>query len=167
MKRIILLIGLGIAFVAVSTWVFISGSRSARAVRTKFRLGGAILTLTSALSMASCERGGFMVSCYDSVMPPHNEVRSEIGIGSELRNGDKVIFYSYCEFESEATVRLLDKDGAELQRESFTMVLGSGSIEFTISVGEYRGDATVVVSYKISADDESEDNLTLPIVIVE
>ena len=49
MKRALMIIGLGIAFVGASLWVMLSGGRSAKAIRAKFRLGGAILTLVSYL----------------------------------------------------------------------------------------------------------------------
>ena len=42
MKRTLLLIGLGIAFIGVSLWVTMSRGRNARAIRAKYRLGGAI-----------------------------------------------------------------------------------------------------------------------------
>ncbi|MBO7307182.1 MAG: hypothetical protein J6U59_04055, partial [Alistipes sp.] len=111
MKRTIMLIGLGIAFIGASLWVMLSGGRSAKAIRAKFRLGGAILTLVSLTSLASCENGGFMVSCYDPAPPPTNYHRWNNDVAnSELRNGDKVILKYVCQFGNEVKVSLVTDD---------------------------------------------------------
>lgn len=54
MKRTLSIIGIGAAFGAVSLWVWLTRGKNAKAVKAKFRLGGALLTLTSALSLVSC-----------------------------------------------------------------------------------------------------------------
>jgi len=171
MKRTILLIGLGVAFVAVSAWVALSGGRSARAVRTKFRLGGAILTITSALTAASCERGGgFMVSCYDPVMPPRNMVHPETTVGTELRNGDIIPITIYSEFASEAYIALESNEGIELQRETITLP-GDGNyntIDFTIAVGDFRGEAKLKFACQEWEDDKSNiQSGEISIIIVD
>lgn len=53
MKRTLSIIGIGAAFGAVSLWVWLTRGKNAKAVKAKFRLGGALLTLTSALSLWS------------------------------------------------------------------------------------------------------------------
>ena len=172
MKKTIIRIGLGAAFVAVSAWVALSGGRSARAVRTKFRLGGAILTITSALTAASCEigSGGFITSCYDPVMPPRNMVYADTKIGTELRNGDIVPITIYSEFASEGHISLESREGKELQ--SLTVTLpGDGeydTVEFTIAVGDYRGEAKLKFSCQEWADDkENIQSGSIDIVIVD
>ena len=50
MKRTILLVAFGVAFVGVSLWLILSGGRSRRATRLKYRLGGAILSLVALTS---------------------------------------------------------------------------------------------------------------------
>lgn len=165
MKRTIILIGLGAAFVAVSAWVALSGGRSARAVRTKFRLGGAILTITSALTAASCE-----TSCYDPVMPPRNMVYANTKIGTELRNGDIVPITIYSEFASEGHISLESIEGKELQSLTITLP-GDGehdTVEFTIAVGDYRGEAKLKSSCQEWADDkENIQSGSIDIVIVD
>lgn len=157
MKKTILLIGLGVAFVAVSAWVLLSGGRSARAVRAKFRLGGAILTLTSAMAATGCvpscyDRAGEDPSenlCYDPAPPtPENGVAINDTVSSSLRNGDIVLLDAYCEFESEATITLVDCNNNELQREVHPLMVGQSSIEVTIAAGEYLGAATVNCQYE-------------------
>jgi hypothetical protein len=62
MKKTLLIIGLGTAFLAVSLWVWISNGKSARAVKAKFRIGGALLTLTGMMTVGSCNT---LTTCYD------------------------------------------------------------------------------------------------------
>ena len=42
-KALFVYIVLGIAFAAVSLWVFFSKGKNARAIRTKYKLGGAMI----------------------------------------------------------------------------------------------------------------------------
>ena len=65
--------GVGIAFAAVSLWVWIARGKSAAAVRTKYRLGGILLSLTvAATTLTAC--GG--ASCYAPAVEPTNTVSS-------------------------------------------------------------------------------------------
>lgn len=166
MKKGVLFIGLGIAFLAVSLWVVLSRGRSAKAVRAKFRLGGAMLTLVSLTSLASCERGA-MVTCYDPVMPPYNSIDFTAQSGLEFRNGDKMLFHCICAFDGEAEFTLTSAEGEVLQSEkiAFTTADDGNKLEFTVNVGDYRGAAKLAVSY-----DHMEDtpvNYEVDIVIVE
>ena len=168
MKRTILLIGLGVAFLGVSAWVLLSGGRSAKAVRAKFRLGGAILTIVGLTSLASCgDGGGYMVDCYDPVPAPYNLLQAQVENGVTLRNGDIIIIDAYCEFETEATIAIYDTEDTLLQRERLTLEKGYRQIEFTISVGEYRGEAVVVLTYLSNSSSETEERSQYNITIEE
>ena len=162
MKRTLMLIGLGIAFVGASLWVMLSGGRSAKAIRAKFRLGGAILTLVSLTSLASCESG--MVSCYDPAPPPTNYHRWNNDVAnSELRNGDKVILKYDCQFGNEVKVSLVTDDEGEdrvLCSQTYEVVKGGNQLEFTIDAGDYRGRAQLCVEYDKYQDG---DETTWPI----
>ena len=149
MKRTLLLIGLGAAFLAVSLWVTLSGGRSARAIRTKYRLGGAILSLTAALSLASCENGnGPFTTCYDPVTGFNRIEAPETLSSSELRNGDIVRFDVWGEFETTVKISLIAAGGLELQSESYELKpYEDREILFTIAAGEYRGAATLRLEY--------------------
>lgn len=173
MKKTILLIGLGVAFVAVSAWVFCSGGRSARAVRAKFRLGGAILTLVGMTTLTGC-----ITSCYDPADPtcydpapptPTNQISAWQGVySSSLRNGDVVRFSAECDFESVATISLRDDDGTTLKSEDYTLAIGYSDLWFTIEAGDYLGPATLVVRFQVYSD--RVDYMTekeVPILIVE
>ena len=68
-KYFILYVFVGIAFLAVSAWVFLSRGKNAKAIRAKYKLGGIMLMCMAMLSVASC--GEFLnpgeVMCYDPV----------------------------------------------------------------------------------------------------
>lgn len=88
----------GIAFLAVSLWVWLSGGRNARAVNAKYRLGGVMLTAWSFLSMVSCDIPGQLplpggdnwddglIMCYDPVMPEEDYSLIEIRHADQSRN---------------------------------------------------------------------------------
>lgn len=172
MKKTILLIGLGVAFVVVSAWVFCSGGRSARAVRAKFRLGGAILTLVGMTTLTGCvscyDQPG--PTCYDPAPPPTNSVEAESGTYSaSLRDGDIVVFNAYCMFPTTAKIDLLDKDGNKLSGEEYTLEEGSTSFEFTINAKGYEGLATIELMYHMYNNGDSDEMFKqrIPILIVE
>jgi hypothetical protein len=66
-KYFLLYIFVGIAFLAVSAWVFFSRGKNAKAIRAKYKLGGIMLMCMAMLSVASC--GEILnpgeVMCYD------------------------------------------------------------------------------------------------------
>ena len=68
-KYFLLYVVVGIAFLAVSAWVFFSHGKNAKAIRAKYKLGGIMLMCMAMLSVASCgeilDPGGVM--CYDPV----------------------------------------------------------------------------------------------------
>ena len=141
-----MLIGLGIAFVGASLWVVLSGGRSAKAIRAKFRLGGAILTLVSLTSLASCEKN---VGCYDPAPPLHNEVHINANVGAEFRNGDEINIYYAFDIADTLSLIVLSEDGIELQSEMLTLEPGDEYIPFKLNVGDYRGKATLKICYNV------------------
>ena len=147
MKRIIMLIGLGIAFVGASLWVMLSGGSSAKAIRAKFRLGGAILTLVSFTSLASCENG--LISCYDPIAPLHNAVYINAEVGTEFRNGDEINISYYFDFADTLSLVVESEDGVVLQSETLTLEPADEYIHFILNVGDYRGKATLRASYNV------------------
>ena len=66
-KYFLLYVFVGIAFLAVSAWVFFSRGKNAKAIRAKYKLGGIMLMCMAMLSVASC--GEILnpgeVMCYD------------------------------------------------------------------------------------------------------
>ena len=76
MKRILPIICTGAAFLAVSLWVWLSKGKNAKAVKTKFRLGGVLLTLISTISIGSYG-GSPVVTCYDTPNPDSGQTEQE------------------------------------------------------------------------------------------
>ena len=68
-KAFFIYIGVGAAFLAASLWVFLSNGKSAKAIRTKYKLGGALLTAWAMLSASVCSGPGPFVTCYDTAAP--------------------------------------------------------------------------------------------------
>ena len=162
MKRTLMLIGLGIAFAGASLWVMLSGGRSAKAIRAKFRLGGAILTLVSLTSLASCEN--VMVSCYDPVAPPHNTLTTEAGTGAVYGNGDKISIYCDFAFADSVTFTLLSDKEEVLQSETMTLEPGEACVDITLNVGDYRGKATLRASYNVFENEPIEVDFDIIII---
>ena len=162
MKRALMIIGLGIAFVGASLWVVLSGGRSAKAIRAKFRLGGAILTLVSFTSLASCEN--VMVSCYDPALPPHNTLTTEAGTGAVYGNGDKISIYCDFAFADSVTFTLLSDKEEVLQSETMTLEPGEACVDITLNVGDYRGKATLRASYNVYENQPIEVDFDIIII---
>ena len=67
-KYFLIYVFVGIAFLAVSAWVFFSRGKNAKAIRAKYKLGGILLTCWAMLSVASCDgvfNPGDEIMCYD------------------------------------------------------------------------------------------------------
>lgn len=88
MKRILPIICTGAAFLAVSLWVWLSKGKSAKAVKTKFRLGGVLLTLISTISIGSCG-GSPVVTCYDTPNPDSGQTEQETDSKATESENDK------------------------------------------------------------------------------
>lgn len=127
-----------------------SRGRNARAIRAKYRLGGAILSLLAIVSCSTgCGNGEGMMTCYDPVTG-HNYITAPENLQSaKLRNGDVLIFKGYCNFPTKATLTLLDKADKELQHKEYTLesVYEEFDLEFEVEVGDYRGIATLRIVY--------------------
>ena len=151
MKRTILIIALGVAFVGASLWLILSGGHSRRATRLKYRLGGAILSLV-ALTSTACNGPGPMVSCYDPAPPRENLHFWADGVAnSQLRNGDIVVLDYDCMFGEEVKISLLSDDNEserELCSQTYTVKQGGNQLSFTIDAGDYRGRAKLRVLYE-------------------
>ena len=69
-KYFLIYVFVGIAFLAVSAWVFFSKGKNAKAIRAKYKLGGILLTCWAMLSVVSCDgvfNPGDEIMCYDPV----------------------------------------------------------------------------------------------------
>lgn len=149
MKRTLTLIALCSAFVAVSLWVWLSRGKNAKAVKAKFRLGGSIIALTSLLNLSSCGPDGpFGVDCYEPA--PINEIYWGDYKYDEpnVKNGDEVEIDCYAMTAHEIVVTIENSEsGQELQRSVYEVNKESSSftITHTIDVGDYKGEAMLVI----------------------
>lgn len=168
MKRTILLIGLGIAFLCVSAWVALSRGRNAKAVRAKFRLGGAILTLVSLTSLASCNPdGGDMMTCYDPAPPIVNNIGIDIK-STTLRNGDIVTIYGDCRYDGDVRLVVTSPEGVTLQSEEQSFgQCNDLHLEFVLNVGDYTGKAAIHIYYNTTATDAEDGHSVIAITIEE
>ena len=159
MKKILSIIGIGTAFLAVSLWVWLSNGKSAKAVRAKFRLGGVLLSLTSALTLGSCGSRP-VITCYDT--PNMNEVLIECdrtGGCIEIRNGEKITiatryFNMYGIKVSIMKGEAPSENGDILQKAVYEISGQNTNVTHTVDVGSYTGKAQILVYLLNSADDE-------------
>lgn len=153
MKKTILFIGLGVAFVAVSLWVWLSNGKSARAVKAKFRLGGALLTLTGMMTVGGCDGKGPFVTCYDPA--PANMVYIERGETQDVKNGDNItVKVSYFSAYGIKVTIAKDAENSEvLQSEIYKITESSADVIHTIDVADYVGEAHLRVYLMISENE--------------
>ena len=150
MKKTVLFIGLGTAFLAVSLWVWLSNGKSARAVKAKFRLGGALLTLTGMMTVGSCN---IMTTCYDPA--PTNMVYIERGETQDVKNGDQItVKVSYFNAYGIKVTIAKDAENSEvLQSEIYKITESSADVIHTIDVADYVGEAHLRVYLMISENE--------------
>ena len=155
MKKTVLFIGLGTAFLAVSLWVWLSNGKSARAVKAKFRLGGALLTLTGMMTVGSCN---IMTSCYDPA--PTNMVYIERGETQDVKNGDHItVKVSYFSAYGIKVTIAKDAENSEvLQSEIYKITESSADVIHTIDVADYVGEAHLRVYLMISENEIYEQD---------
>ena len=157
---------LAVAFAAVSLWVILSRGKNAKAVRTKFRLGGLMLTIMGLMASSGCNR---LVSCYEPVMcydaaPPENTVHVWTKDTDEtVSAGDEILIgvycptcqsYSYRIVSSEPSLMLMEDNDPVIQEGSLSLD-ENGEATIVIEETEYSGDIWVCVLGKDSDTDAS------------
>lgn len=168
-KAFFIYIGLGIAFLAVSLWVFLSGGKNARAIRAKYKLGGMMLTTWAMVSAASCNGPGPFVTCYDTAEPdppevmcyepmaPENEVHMETSV---FKRGE----VKKIDIDSPTTrtflfqIRTADEEKKVLQEERIDIPEEQDgwqyTVEFTPAENLPVGDARFTVYAVFKTDDK-------------
>lgn len=87
-KALLVYITLGAAFAAVSLWVFFSHGKNAKAIRTKYKLGGAMIAAWALLSASGQAPPPPEVTCYEPPSPPNEiNVRPKKGGDCQLHIG--------------------------------------------------------------------------------
>lgn len=135
MKRYLMIAGVGIAFMVVSLWVWLSRGKSAAAVRAKYRLGGILLSLSVATTtLTSC------VSCYSPAGEPTNIISPKFDTSTAVYYcGDVLNFYEDTAFSHFKYVITSDKGETLYTGRTF----GKRNIEVVLAVGDYVGPATI------------------------
>ncbi len=146
-KAFFVYVALGVAFAAVSLWVFLSKGKNAKAIRAKYKLGGAMIAAWAVLSAANCQGPVPEVSCYDPVAP-QNEVlfQAKDQNAETLKSGDilSVVVLSPTYREYQITLTTQEKEPKVLQSETFVREqeqMGSWEASFEIELAEteYKG----------------------------
>lgn len=68
-KFLAIYIAAGVVFLAASLWVFLSKGKNARAIRTKYKMGGLMLTAATMLAASACQCSP-VINCYEPAQPP-------------------------------------------------------------------------------------------------
>ena len=159
MKKTLLIIGLGTAFLAVSLWVWISNGKSARAVKAKFRIGGALLTLTGIMTVGSCNSNN-LTSCYDPAPVNDVYIESEVAYNTaqNVRNGDqiKIELTYFSAYGIKVTIENGVNNREVLQSNVYQITESNTNVLHTIDVGDHVGEAHLRVYVIISEGNEYE-----------
>ena len=173
-KFAMIYIAAGVAFLAVSLWLFLSGGKSAKATRAKYRLGGIMLTAWSMLSAASCTGGPPQVTCYEPAAPPEvmcydvaietDRISIEVKDygGNKLKPGDVMIigiqepttdsyrFYVHAGNTSDPVIQEFSFQISENNTNYY-------AFEQVLDPTDYRGiaDIEVIAVYKTDGSEES------------
>ena len=157
MKKTVLFIGLGAAFLAVSLWVWLSNGKSAAAVKAKFRLGGALLTLTGMMTVGSCNT---LNTCYDPAPVNAVYIEREVAYNTaqNVRNGDqiKIELTYFSAYGIKVTIEKGVNNREVLQSDVYQITESNTNVFHTIDVGDHVGEAHLRVYVIISEGNEYE-----------
>lgn len=162
-KYILIYCFVGIAFLAVSAWVFITGGKNARAIRAKYKLGSIMLTCLAMISFASCEGVPPGVTCYDAIVECYDPAPSNYVVlkwptmnseGKFILSPGEIIKIriegiTYKEFDLTVKKLIDDQEGDILQSVRFTPN-GDYSYEYSVKYEptqlDYAGPAQLTVT---------------------
>ena len=172
-KYLLIYIGIGIAFAAVSLWVILSGGNNAKAIRAKYRLGGALLTTWALLSAATCAPKIGAPLCYD--MPaPNNRLHISEKVSSDYKYSDgEVMVVEITAVSCEKyDWKIMDLGRKKVIQSGTAPVPGKDSFnlsfEVTLHSGGYKGQALFILDGYYKGDDgklhpEEADSYTITI----
>ena len=183
-KYFFIYIAAGIAFLAVSAWVFLTNGKNAKALRAKYKLGGLLLTCTAMLSVASCGQIPHPgVTCYDAEImcyDPYVEekdivdlyFKDEHGIygleGREISPGDLISVSIANPSHDNYVLKILTSDTERTELQSSEIIIPEDGSYFEVPLSadvEYKGEALVEVHGVMPEDSESL-SATLGIALV-
>lgn len=159
----------GIAFLAVSFWVFLSNGRSAKAVRAKYKMGGILLTASAMMSVGACK--GVtppvvtcyepVVTCYDAAMPNNYVVVEAKADGSHMIKSGEILRVavqnpSIDRFVCRIFTAVKDATPVLLQEQVLEAPDGNTEWDITLAKTDYKGQAQVRVFALFPENDGSE-----------
>lgn len=165
-KYFLIYIGIGVAFLAASLWVLLSGGKNAKAIRAKYKLGGALLTTWALLSAATCGPrigGGHPeVLCYDVAMSVNEVSVSDTKDGDcEYADGDVMAVEIVNPVSPKYTWEITDPEAKTLIQKGEILrpedQEGPFRFEITVRPGGFKGDARCGIS-AIDFDDEGKEH---------
>lgn len=163
-KAFFIYIAVGAAFLAASLWVILSGGKNAKAIRTKYKLGGALLTAWAMLSAGTCNGPVPTVTCYDPIPPeqplcydvavPINKVTLE---STTVKRGEKVKFTIDEPYAERFEATITGGEDKQLQKAELQKVEGS-ELEFFFVAGKDLPAGKAVLSVEaIIKDSEGQE----------
>ena len=173
-KYFLIYVFVGIAFLAVSAWVYFTRGKNAKAIRAKYKLGGIMLTCLAMLSVASCgeifDPGEVM--CYDPVIeePSVNKISMTIVDANASTQNGKVSQTAIFTVKIQVPVyekylfRIVMKNGDETELQRTVLEIEDPNVDsvFQVHLSEdltYKGDAIVKVQGIVKEDPEELSKL--------
>lgn len=167
-KYFLIYVFVGIAFLAVSAWVYFTRGKNAKAIRAKYKLGGIMLTCMAMLTVASCGELGDppQMMCYDPAPPQkvfidterHDEEMAYLLAPGEILT----IEFQGLYFDQYQVVlkKMIDyKEGDILQTATFE---GNGNDEFDFKLVyapadmDYTGPVRVAITGYLEGSEEGK-----------
>ena len=158
-KYFLIYVFVGIAFLAVSAWVFFTRGKNAKAIRAKYKLGGILLMCIAMLSVASCGEiigpvdNPWEVTCYDPVVEYRDNTvqmfirhQSSSSHADEITPGETMVVEILSPTHQRYVLRVMlnDEAGTVLQRTVLDMDDATNGGYFNIPLSAdvtYKGDA--------------------------
>ena len=159
----------GVAFLAVSLWVFLSNGRSAKAVRAKYKMGGILLTASAMMSVGACK--GVtppvvtcyepVVTCYDAAMPNNYVVVEAKADGSHMIKSGEILRVAVQNptvnrFVCRIYTDVKDASPVLIQEQVLETADENTEWELTLAQTDYKGQAQVRVFGLFPENDGSE-----------
>ena len=170
-KYFLIYVFVGIAFLAVSAWVFFTHGKNAKAIKAKYKLGGIMLMCMSMLSVASCGEifDPGVMTCYDVAVEERTTDLARITIKSgnesfkynEITPGDffEVTIVNPTFEKYVLRVVLNDKEGTNLQKTVLPadVAVTQDGLHFSVLLSTdvtYKGEAIVQLQGVVKEDPE-------------
>jgi hypothetical protein len=163
-KFLAIYIVVGAAFLIASLWVTLSGGKSAKAIRCKYKLGGIVLTAWAMLSVASCQGdlNPKMITCYDPAPPEMVYYLKDNEEVTDVKSGDVLVVKCRLNVEYAYSVKIIAQNTEKtlLQSVSFTKADAVSDSDYSLyemTVGDfdYKGPATIGL-YLVTTDENGK-----------